>query len=80
MSCLTYHEENVGEGATEIGSVDVVALLLRHVDLLTFWAVDFDSRCSNFFAHADGQGGLSVAQYSRTCPESSFHKFLSHDG
>jgi hypothetical protein len=38
-----YHEEDVGEGAAEVGAIDIVALLLGHIDLLASGTVNFDS-------------------------------------
>ena len=55
------HQQDVGEGAAEVRAVDVVALLFRHVDFLASRAVDLDSRCADFFAHADRQGVLALA-------------------
>ena len=49
--CLTYHQQNVGKRTPKVRSINVVAFLLGHINLLASRAVDFDSRSSNFFAH-----------------------------
>lgn len=55
------HQEDVGEGAPEVSAIDVVALLLGHVDFLASRAVDLHSGCADFFAHTNRQGVLALA-------------------
>jgi hypothetical protein len=55
------HEEDICEGAPEVCTVDVVAFLLGHVDLLATRAEDFDSGGTDLFAHTDGQRMLTLA-------------------
>ena len=46
-------QENVWETASEVGSVDVSASLLRHVDVLALRAVALDSGVLEVLAHTD---------------------------
>ena len=74
------HEQDVREGASEVGPVDVVALLLRHVHFLAPWAEYFDAGGADFFAHADGQRVLPFAEHSGAHAERALLVFVSHDG
>lgn len=38
-------QKHIAEGGTEVGPINIEVLLARHVDLLAFGAVGFDSRC-----------------------------------
>ena len=74
------HQQDMREGAAEVGPVDVVALLLRHVHFLAPWAEDFDAGGADFLAHADGQRVLPFAQHSGTHAECALLVLVSHDG
>ena len=69
----------MGEGAAEVGAVDVVALFLGDVDLLAAGAVYLNPRCADLLAHADGQGWLAIAEHSGTDPEGCFAELFPHD-
>lgn len=73
-----YHQQNIGKRASEVCAVDIVALLLGHVDLLAPRAEDLHPRCSNFLAHTNRQGVLPLAQHPRTHPESTLYVLVPH--
>jgi hypothetical protein len=75
---VVYHKKDIGKGATEVGSIYIVTLLFWHVHFLTTRTVYLDPRGPNFLAHADGQGGLPVAEHSRTDSEGRFSVFFFH--
>ncbi len=47
------HHEYIGEGAAEVGAVDVVALLLRHIDLLAARTEYLHPGSSDLLAHSN---------------------------
>lgn len=83
----SYHEQDMGKGTPEVGSVNIVALLFWHVNLLTSWTVDFDSWSPNLFTHSDRKYMLPFTQDSganakHTLLELFFHQcqsLLGHD-
>ena len=70
----------MGERTSEVGTIDIMTLLLRDIDLLTARTVDLDSGSANFLAHTDRKCRLPVTQYPGTYPESPFCVLLTHDG
>ncbi len=78
--CQKYYQHCIGEGAAEIGAVDVRTLLFRDVDLLTTRAVDLNPGGPDLLAHSDWQDMLSFAKDARTNPKDSFLVFFFHNG
>ena len=75
-----YQKENVGEGAPEVCSIDVVTLLLGHVDLLAPRTEDLHSRSAYLLAHANRQSVLPFTQHPWTHSERPLEILLLHDG
>lgn len=69
----------MGEGAAEVGPVDIVALLLGDVDFLAAGTVDLDARSPYLLAHADGEGGVAIAEDAGADPEGPLGELLLHD-
>lgn len=67
------------ERNTEVASIDIRAFLLGDVDIFTSWAVNLDSRSSEFLTHADWEHVLSFAENTRAHSESAQKIFLSHE-
>lgn len=73
-----HDKQNVGEGAAEVGPIDIVTLLLGYVDFLATRTVDFDSGGPDLFAHADREGVLTFAEDSWANPEGALLVLISH--
>ena len=72
-------EQYVREGATEVGPVDISALLFRDVHVLAFRTEHLHSRVSQVLGHADREHVLPAAKDARANPESAVEELFSHN-
>ena len=75
-----YHEKQVRERCSEIGTISISRFLLWREYVLAARAVDLNSCDFQILTNANRQGILLLAQYSGTGSESSCQKAFSHDG
>lgn len=77
---LNYHHKYAGKRAPEIGAIDVRALFLWDVDLLTSRAENLDSACTQFFTHPHWEHILPLTKDSWAGSEASSLVLLFHEG
>ena len=68
----------MGETRAEVSAVDVKLLLTGDVDVLAARTVNFDARGGKFFAYADGEHVLALAQHSGAVAKGAKHELLLH--
>jgi hypothetical protein len=72
-------QEDVREGAAEVGSVDVGAFLFGDIHVLALRAKHLHPGVSEVLGHTDGQHILAAAQDSWTHSEGPVEELFSHD-